>query len=289
MLQLIRSGWGSTNRLKCELSHEERKMKTGVEGLAWSYWCSAEILRGELLLCLLGKPRDFKMFQCLSCPPVSGSSQYLQYLLIIFALWPYDLNENILCFLCPTLNDQGLTLIEGPFEIKHFFLRRTKGACKEVHSRPPTQGRALPLLSWRAVTASSSVGLSLQIRCWCSMLHISLFAGPPLVQQLAMVEQNGHGQSGLQLQAEETQRKASSALHFLSLAKYSELRSALPRVCFSIFGFHILSEYTMQWALGFKCYFKSSRYPPPCSSEDWAMLLCSVKGIVLLLYCRALK
>jgi len=36
-----------------------------------------------------------------------------------------------------------------------------------------------------------------------------------------------------------------------------ELSSTLPRVCFSIFGFHVLSEYMMQWGLGFKCYFKT--------------------------------
>lgn len=69
----------------------------------------------------------------------------------------------------------------------------------------------------------------------------------------------------------------------------SELRSTLPCVCFSIFGFHVLSEYMVQSALGFKCYFKSKWYPRPCSSKGLAMLLCSVKGILLLLCCRALK
>lgn len=37
----------------------------------------------------------------------------------------------------------------------------------------------------------------------------------------------------------------------------SGLRPTVPGVCFSIFGFSVLSEYIMQWALGFKCYFKT--------------------------------
>jgi len=84
---------------------------------------------------------------------------------ILCAVWPLDLNENSLCFWCAAKSDQGLTLIGGSFEIKHSFLRRAKGVCKEGNGRPPTYGRALPAVSWRAVTVSSLVGLLPQVCC----------------------------------------------------------------------------------------------------------------------------
>lgn len=126
-----------------ELSCEERKMKAAVPiGRLRTIILVLSCIPCRALSLSAVETGIWRCFRGLSCPPVAGSSQYQWYL-----LWPFDLNESILFFWCRASSDQGLTITGGSFQIKHVFLERTKGACKERHSRPSTYGRALhPLL-----------------------------------------------------------------------------------------------------------------------------------------------
>lgn len=175
------------------LSHEERKMRIGV-------------LIGRLSVVILVLCTSLKC-----CVQIAFLVYWSQMILRCFSASPalqwWGAASTVGPYLCSTafglkwwrpllllshfFSDQGLTRTGGSFEIKHFFLRRTKGTC-----RPPGYGRALSLLSWTAVTVSSPVGLLLQI--YCLMWHAASFSLCPLppTQQLAQWSQMDVGRQG---------------------------------------------------------------------------------------------
>lgn len=198
---------------------------------------------GSSFLGCWGNKRDFQMFQCLSCPPVTGSRQYLGYVLILFTDFWVQCEHLVLVHHCkrPGFNSHERFLWnKALFPQEDFSWRRMAGSY-------PGQG-CLP--SWGA-GAVPPVFLQLQVCCCCRELHLSVPRGCPFCHGGV----DGPGQGELQLQAEGKKQCKAWAVCCISWALQnavlSPLRSALSRVALRIFSSHVLSACIMQWALGF--------------------------------------
>lgn len=105
------------------------------------------------------------MFQCLSCPPVPGSSQYPWSVLIIFTAFAVQCEHLVLVSHCKQAGFNSLERIlwnEAPFPQQDFSLRKVwRGAW---------QSSASSLLQ---DSCCSPVLLQLQVCCVCREMHLS--------------------------------------------------------------------------------------------------------------------
>lgn len=246
-LQLMCFGWGSA----------------AGTGVTWAVWgqddedrCaswkvyhghSGTLLKSSIGSSFLGSWGNRGILRCFSASPAlqwrgAASTFGMSWL----SLQLFDLNVVILCFRCPTVSDLGLTHTGGSFEIKHF-PSGGLSMCEEGH------GRLLPTAELCLLSPGGQVLFPL----FSSSSRCAVAVGSCIFIQGCLSRHsgaNGRGQGELQLQAEEKQGKALSVYCIswaLQNAVLSQLRSTLSRVGLSIFSFHVLSEYGMQWALGF--------------------------------------
>lgn len=228
---------------------EEKMMRTGVLVgrfamvilvLCWNpAWGAPSLAAGEtrgILRCFSASPA----LQCRGAASTFGT--------FWLSLQPFELNTNI-CFWCPTVSDLGLAHLRGSFEIKHFFLKG--GVERGMVGSYPEQSSASSLLEGRCCSSVFSRAPGMLLLQGAASFCLQ---GLLLLPQWSKWPWAGE----LQLQAGERKQCKALSVYCISWALQNVPPVKIyPVKCWSlVFSFRVLSEYIMQWALGFWRSFK---------------------------------